>query len=230
MKITDLYKVALAAAVSACFSLPAMAEGISPANVGVSGMVGTTGVGVHVSVPILRTLNARFGVSYFEHSTTGSTSNVDYKYKLKLNTFDALADWHPMGNGFRVTGGLLWNGNKVDATAKARNGEYEVNGHLYNASQAGDLKGRIDFRDVAPYLGIGWGSAPSSKGWSFSGDLGVIFQGTARASLKNRNCTLSAALCAQLADDIEAERKELRDEVKDYRYYPVIRAGASYRF
>lgn len=227
---TALHKTIAVFAVSSCFSLPAMADGISPASIGVSGMFGTTGAGVHVSIPLLRTLNARFGVNYFEHNTTGSTSNVDYKYKLKLNTFDALADWHPMDNGFRVTGGVLWNGNKVDATAKARNGEYEVNGHLYNASQAGELKGKVDFRDFAPYLGVGWGSAPSSKGWSFSGDLGVIFQGSARASLKNRNCTLGVGLCAQLAEDIEVEREELRDEVKDYRYYPVIRLGAGYRF
>ena len=230
---TILHKTVITAAVFACFSQPVLADSadVSPANVGVSAEFGTTGLGVHVSVPVLRTVNARFGVNYFDYNTTGSTSDVDYKFKLKLNTVDALADWHPLENGFRLTAGILWNGNKVDAKAKANKaGEYEINGNLYNAADAGDLKGRISFNDIAPYVGIGWGNAPTKKGWSFSGDLGVIFQGSPSVSLKNRNCQLGTALCDQLNDDLQAERKKLKDEVKGFQYFPVIRLGVAYRF
>jgi len=223
---TVSHKTLIAAAVFACFSQPVLAEGV-----GVSAELGTTGVGVHVSVPVFRTLNARFGVNYFDYNTTGSTSDVDYKYKLKLNTIDALADWHPLENGFRLTAGVLWNGNKIEARAKANHGgKYEINGNEYDATDAGDLKGRISFNDIAPYVGIGWGNAPSKKGWSFSGDLGVIFQGSPSVSLKNRNCKLGATECSQLNDDLQVERKKLKDDVDGFQYYPVIRFGVGYRF
>jgi len=225
-----LHHKTVIAAVLACFSIPAVAEDVSAANIGISGMTGTSGIGFYVSVPLLQTLNARFGANYFNYNMNGSTSDMDYRYKLKLNTVDALADWHPMENGFRVSAGVLWNGNKIDARAKASGGFYELQGNKYDASLAGDLKGRVKFNDVAPYLGIGWGSAPRAKGWSFSGDLGVIFQGSPSVSLQNQNCQLGAGLCAQLQDDLEKERKELEDDVKNFRYFPVIRLGVGYRF
>ncbi|MCL2644111.1 MAG: hypothetical protein FWD51_01460 [Betaproteobacteria bacterium] len=226
----SLHHKAVIAAALTCFSVPAVASDVSAASVGVSGMVGTTGAGVHVSVPVLPTLNARFGMNYFSYNMNGSTSDVDYKYKLKLNTVDALADWHPLENGFRVTAGVLWNGNKVDANAKANGaGNYEINGNTYVATDAGELVGRIKFREIAPYLGIGWGSAPKAKGWSFSGDLGVIFQGSPSVSMKNYNCTMGAE-CEDLARDLEVERKDLEKDVRDFRYYPVIRVGVGYRF
>ena len=210
----------------ACFSQSSVAQSIS--DVAVSG--GTTGLGAHFSVPVAQTVNARFGLNYYRYDTKGSTSSVDYKFKLDLNTIDALVDWHPLNNGFRVTGGVLWNGNKITAKAKAKGGTYTINGNTYNASQAGTVKGKIDFDDFAPYLGIGWGNAPKSKGWSFAGDLGIIFQGSPSASLKNQNCTLAGNACDQLAQDVAVEKRKLKDEVKDYRYYPVIRLGAVYRF
>jgi len=228
MEHNMMQKTLIAAALAACLSCTAIAQ---VEGMGASAMIGTTGLGIHASIPVADNLNARFGINAFNYNKNGSTSGVDYKFKLKLNTVDALADWHPLDNGFRVTAGILWNGNKIDANGKAnRDGTYELNGHKYVAAQAGSLKGRIHFNDVAPYLGIGWGNKPKSKGWSFTGDLGVIFQGSPSVSLKNRNCQLGAALCARLATDLAAEKKDLKDEVKDFRYFPVIRLGASYNF
>jgi len=222
-------KAFMTAALAVCLSCPVIAA--AEVNVGVSAMVGTTGLGIHAAIPVLDNLNARFGFNTYNYNVDGSTDDMDYKFKLKLSTFDVLADWHPMQNNFRVTAGILWNGNKIDAKAKANSqGEYTFQGNTYDASNAGNLKGRIEFNDVAPYLGIGWGNSPKNRGWSFSGDLGVIFQGSPSVSLKNRGCNLGATLCDQLANDLEKERKELEDEVEGFRYYPVIRFGASYMF
>ncbi|MDR2093702.1 MAG: hypothetical protein LBP58_10410 [Azoarcus sp.] len=217
----------IAAATLACLSQPSVA-----ADVAVSGELGTTGIGLHVSVPLpVDRLSARFGLNNYDYSLTMNTSDVNYKATLKLNTVDALLNWHPWAsNGFRVTAGIVWNGNKVDAKAKPKGGQYEINDNVYDATAAGSLKGKIDFNDVAPYLGIGWGNAPAKKGWSFSGDLGVLFQGSPSVSLKSRDCSAGATLCQRLANDVEVERKKLKDDAKDFRYYPVIRLGVSYRF
>ncbi len=205
---------------------------VHAANLGLSGEVGTTGVGVHLSVPLAQQLNARFGVNYFDYSFNSSTNDVNYDARAKLRTFDALLDWFPFDNGFRLSGGVIYNGNKIDATGKPKaNGIYTINGNVYTAAQAGQVDGRIDFKKFAPYLGLGYGNAAApNRGWGVTADLGVMFQGNASTSVSNSGCNATAALCARLATDVAAENAELSDKVHGYNLYPVVRIGVSYRF
>jgi hypothetical protein len=206
------------------------AAGVAQAEVAVTGDLGTTGLGVHLSVPVQPNVNARFGVNAMNYSYSGNTNDVDYDFKLKLQTFDALLDWFPAGGGFRVSGGVVYNGNKVDATARSNStGSYTFNGRTYTAADAGTVNGRIDFRKMAPYLGIGWGNAlAKDKGWGFSADLGVLFQGSPRTSMTSSGCSLPD--CSQLQADIAAENQKLKDEVNAFNAYPVVRIGVSYKF
>jgi hypothetical protein len=193
--------------------------------------VGTTGLGLHLTVPVKDNLNARFGVNGLNYSYTGSTSNVDYDFKLKERTFDALLDFYPAANDFRISGGLVYNGNKVDATGKPNGaGNYTINGNTYTASSAGTLNGHADFRSLAPYLGIGYGNPVKKAGWNLSADLGVLFQGSPSTSLTNSGCTADAATCGALATDVAAENARLADKASNLRYFPVVRVGISRSF
>ena len=201
------------------------------ADVGLSATAGTTGLGLHVSFPIQPKLNARVGFGYLNYDDSGSTTEADYNFKVKLRTVDVLADYFPLDNGFRMTGGLVYNGNKVDVDMKAKSGtQYVLNGTTYSAAQAGSIDGSVDFKKIAPYLGIGWGNAVANRGWGFSADLGVMFQGSPRTTLTNSGCQASATICTRLASDIAVEKTKLNDEVNSYKTYPVLRVGASYRF
>lgn len=206
--------------------------GAAQAQVAASGDIGTTGLGLHASLPLQANLNARIGVNYLNHSYSTSTNSVNYDFKLKLRTLDALLDWFPMGGAFRVSGGIVYDGNKIDAVGKSNNnGTYTVNGNTYTAANAGTINGRIDFRKAAPYLGIGWGNALAhDKGWGFSSDIGVLFQGAPTTSLANSGCTLPSSQCAQLKTDVAAENARLNDKVNSFKAYPVLRAGVSYKF
>jgi len=192
--------------------------------------LGTTGLGLHLTAPLAPQLNARVGLNYASYSYDGNTSDVDYDFKLKLATVDALLDYHPFSSGFRVSGGVVYNGNKIEANAKPKNGSYTLNGRAYPAALVGKLDGNVDFRKAAPYLGIGWGNAVQATGWGFGMDLGVTFQGSPKTSLTNSGCTAPALVCAQLASDVATENAKLADEVKDFKLYPVVRVGVSYRF
>lgn len=192
--------------------------------------LGTTGLGLHLTAPLATQLNARVGVNYASYSYDGNTSDVDYDFKLKLATVDALLDYHPFASGFRVSGGVVYNGNKIEANAKPKNGSYTLNGRSYPAALVGKIDGNVDFRKAAPYLGIGWGNAVQAAGWGFGMDLGVTFQGSPKTSLTNSGCTAPALVCTQLANDIATENAKLADEVKDFKLYPVVRVGVSYRF
>jgi opacity protein-like surface antigen len=206
------------------------ANAANAADIAVSATAGTTGLGLHASFPIQPKLNARVGFNYLNYDSTGNTTDADYNYKLKLRTFDVLADYFPMDNGFRMTGGLVYNGNKVDVDMKAKSGaQYVVNGTPYPAAQAGSINGTVDFKKIAPYLGIGWGNAVVNKGWGFSADLGVMFQGNPQTNLTSSGCQATID-CAQLARNLAVEKNKLNDDVNSYKTYPVIRVGASYRF
>jgi hypothetical protein len=202
-------------------------------DVGVSVDLGTTGAGLHVTLPLQKDLNARIGYNALNYSYSSSTSSVNYNFDLKLKTVDVLLDWHPTSAGFRLTGGLVaYNGNKINAMGEANNnGTYVLNGNTYNASTIGKVDGEITFRKVAPYLGIGFGNAVAAdKGWGFTSDLGVMMQGTPNSTLSNSGCKASVDVCNRVVTDVAAENVKLADKLHNFKFYPVIRFGVSYKF
>jgi hypothetical protein len=207
----------------------ASASAYADSRYGVTASVGTTGLGVHVSTRLAPDLNARLGVNFLHYSGDVSTQNVDYDLKLKMRSFDALLDYFVAQGQFRISGGLTYNGNKLVASGKPNAaGTFTLNGQQFTTAQLGTLNGEIDFKKVAPYLGIGWGnSLRQDKGWGFSGDLGVLFQGSPRTTLTSSTNCLGNSVCqASLA----AENQALNDKVHKFKAFPVVRVGATYRF
>jgi hypothetical protein len=202
-------------------------------DVGIS--AGTTGLGLHLSVPVQSNLNMRFGVNALNHSYSDTASNVDYDFKLKLQTIEALLDWFPGSSQFRLTGGLAYNGNEIEAKAKPNSAaRYTFNGVSYRASDVGSVNGTIDFNKAAPYLGVGWGNAASSeKGWGFSSDLGILFQGKPSATLTavcGPTAVSAAGGCTALQSNVASEQARLNDEMNNLKYYPVARIAVTYKF
>lgn len=204
--------------------------GSAHAEAGIAATAGSTGYGVHLSVPLQHNLNARVGANHLNYSHDDSTSDLNYDAKLKLQTVDALLDYFPMNGAFRISVGVAHNSSKVDVKAKPSAASYTLNGTVYSAATAGTIDGKIDFRKMAPYLGIGWGNVTKNQGWGFSADLGVLFQGSPRTSLANTGCTAGALICDQLANDVAAENRTLADDVEDLKAFPVLRVGVHYRF
>lgn len=201
------------------------------ADYGISGSVGSTGISLHTSFSLQQDINGRVGFNYFSYSTHSNTSDLNYDLKIKLKTIDALVDWYPMANTFRITGGIVFNGNNANATGKASSNTYTLNGNTYLATQAGTLNGKIDFNRFSPYLGVGWGNSLNNLNSSgLSADLGILFQSSAKTQLTNNGCTLDAALCSQLANDVAAEQAKLNDKANKLKLYPVIRLGINYRY
>ena len=215
---------------AAALAASIIGAGSAHAEAGIAASVGSTGFGLHATVPLQPKLNVRLGANYLSYSHDDSTSDLDYDAKLKLQTVDALLDYFPTDGAFRVSVGVAHNGSKVDVKAKPSAAGYTLNGTLYSAASAGTIDGKIDFRNMAPYLGVGWGNAAKDQGWGFSADLGVLFQGSPRTSLTNTGCTAGALICNQLANDVAAENRSLADDVSGLKAYPVLRVGMHYRF
>jgi hypothetical protein len=220
-------------ALAALAALAATASAQAQVGAALTADLGSTGAGFHLVVPMERTLNGRFGANYFKHDFEKRSGLVDYKLDGKLATFDVLFDWYALSNSsFRLTGGVLYNGTRFNATGvPGAGGKFSFNGNSYSTTDIGSLKGDVTFRRAAPYLGIGWGNALTpNKRWNFGADIGAFWQGKATVNLIPYGCTTSNAVCGQLAKDVAVEELRLQDEASDYKIYPVLRASVSYSF
>lgn len=195
---------------------------------------GTLGIGAELAVGITDNLNLRFGYALFDYSTEIEDTDVLYDADLELRNPSALLDWHAFGGGFRVSVGAVGASTKVVGTGVPTGGSYEINGALYPANAVGSLKAEIEASNsIAPYIGIGWGNPVDRAGrWTFLFDIGAVYYGSEPDVMVSVSCgeALNAAQCAQLRNDVEAERRDLIDEVDTLNWYPVINLGISFRF
>lgn len=200
---------------------------------------GTLGLGLSGGYDLSEILGVRGLINYFDYSYDRTLSGNEYEGDLELRSLGLLADWYPLGGGFRVTGGFFADNNELSARAMAD--DLDINGEPYGAR----LDARAGFEALAPYLGIGWSSRREGAGLSFLFDAGVLFLGspdlTVSGSITGGGCTFSVAKDGQatlrgdgcpdgLQADLEAEHGDLRDDLDDFELYPVVSAGLAYRF
>jgi hypothetical protein len=191
--------------------------------------VGTLGAGLEVVKGLSPNFNGRFGANAFNLKRGLTESDIRYDAELDFRTFSAMLDWHPGGGAFRATVGAVRNGNKLTLTAKPTQA-IVIGNQTFQPSDVGQLDGRVEFESFSPYLGIGWGNAvDKSKTWGFSLDIGVMAQSPS-ASLTAQCKSSVTQVCTELSKAAEAERKDLQDALKDFKVYPVIAFGLTYRF
>ena len=192
--------------------------------------VGTLGVGVEYTAKVNDKLDLRLGVNKYTYSDSGIESDINYDIDLKLQTVAAIADYHVFNNGFVLSAGLMYNDNKIEFDAKT-SATYTINDVSYTANDIGSLNGKVDFNNIAPYIGMGYSNATNAPGWSFSTELGALYQGKPNTSL-NVTCGsgLTVAQCNTLRADVLAEQSQLNSEIDGYKWYPVLSVGVAYKF
>lgn len=191
--------------------------------------VGTLGVGADISKKITDTTAVRLNVNGLGYSGEETVEGIDYDADLTLFTAGVLLDYYPsLDSSFRVTAGAYYNGNEVSGKATLTAGEsITIGDTTYDSSEIGSANMKMDFDAIAPYIGIGWSSYTDS-GWSFALDVGIMYHGEANVDL---NVDIKdATLANQIRDDVEKEKQEIIDKVHDYKIYPVVMIGATYRF
>jgi hypothetical protein len=196
---------------------------------GIGVRAGTTGVGGDIGWEVAPTLSARIGYSALSFKKNIDSNDVHYDGKVKLSNLSGLLDWSPLGP-FRLTGGVILNDNRYDVNGQPSNGTFTINGNPYQASQV-SVNGTVKSgRPAAPYLGVGYGNV-GGAGVNFYFDLGVMFQGSPKATL-NASCGagLSAATCSQLQNDTAEESRRLEDKLNRYKYFPVANIGVTIGF
>lgn len=203
-----------------CFGL--MVADAGAMDAAVTAKLGTLGLGVEGTFGLTEQFNARLGLNKFDFDRTETIDDIEYELDLEWQSVSLLADWHPFGNSFRFTAGLMSNGNELSGSSSSDSLT------IGNTTYPGvGLDAKLDFDSTAPYLGVGWGNALSAdKGWGFNVDVGVMFQGSGDVTLTPTGAGASLVDPA----DIAAEEQDFEDDIKDYKYYPVFSFGVSYKF
>ena len=132
-----------------------------------------------------------------------------------------IADFHPLKNNFRLSVGYLRNRNKVDLVAVPTD-DVTIGDTVYAPAQVGTLNGAIRFEDNTPYFGIGYGNgAMAGHRVRFLRDVGVVQQGAGSASLTSTGVVAPA--------DLQIEEADVEDQIKNYKFWPIISMGLSIR-
>jgi hypothetical protein len=211
--------------------LPFLAfPGLAAADTSLGLRGGTLGGGVELSYALSQRAALRLNADGYTRKQTSTRDSIDYDMKLKLQTASLLGDWFPFANNFRISAGAMFNGNKFALNGKPSGPGYTINGTFYPAAQVGSFDAAVDFNKAAPYFGIGYGR-PINRGLSLIFDLGVMSQGSPKSKIDvTCGSAASAAQCAQLKSDAQAEQSKLDDSLHSFKYYPVISLGLAYTF
>jgi hypothetical protein len=199
------------------------AGGVAADGFGIGVKGGTLGLGVEGTFGLSERFNLRAGLNDYSLSGNEDASGIRYDAELNLSTFGLFLDWHPFAGSFRLTAGIFRNKNALDLRATPTANQ-TIGNTTYTPAQIGTLTGTVDFKKTAPYFGFGWGNAVrkgSALGFNF--EIGAMMQGSPQVTLRS-----SSGLISQT--DLNTEARSAEDDLKDFKVYPVISFGLSYRF
>lgn len=200
----------------------------SAGDIGVGANIGTDGIGVEIKTALSDNFTISGGYNYMKVDLEIDNDDIRYDGDAKLSNFNAFVNYHPFGNGFNISGGAYLGPKDADISATLA-GSVTVGDITYTAAEVGRLDATGTLNDFAPYAGIGYDSFISSKGnWSFNAKLGVMFSGAPEIEMTSVGGTLSnnAAFNAELAKELAS----LEDEVKEFKYYPILSLGIARKF
>lgn len=213
----------LLAIVAAIFFAPVAQAQTSTIGIGLK--ASTLGAGLELVGHVSPHFNVRGVANGLNISRNTTQSNVAYDGKLNLFTAGVIVDYLPFTHsGFRLSLGGLYDNNKLSLIGTPTGGNYVINNNTYTAAQVGSLYSSVTFNKFAPYVGIGYGNAVADTGLSFSFDLGVLYQGSPKATLA------ATGSAAGLAADVQAEQAQLQSDLKNYKLWPVLGLGLDYSF
>ena len=192
---------------------------------------GTTGVGVEGQFRASRNINLRLAADFFSYDEEFSTDDVDYQGEIEFNTIGGFIDLHPFDNAFFVSGGVYGGDRSVNFQASST-ASAEIGDVVFTPEQIGQLTGEADFGDAAPFLGLGYNNTFRTAGpIGFKALVGAAFGDSPQVQLRRTGgATLPAAIQTSLNAELRKEERELQEEAEDFKTFPVIQLGLSYRF
>jgi len=181
--------------------------------------ISTNGPGIGFAASVAPNWAARGQFNSFKQSFSGSVGDFGttstLTVDLNLNSVPVLADWYPSDGGFRVSGGAVFNNNKITIAGT---------GATVGAATNVTVNAEIKMSDsISPYIGIGYSTRPKdAKGLGFIFDLGAMIQ--------SPKVTMTATGAGVTQADIDAQIIKVQDAINNLKTMPVLGIGISYSF
>ena len=205
---------------------------------------GTLGIGLDVAMPLSDHFSLRGNVNGFKYDFTDiiekalPSGSINFGNitggNMELLTAGILVDYFPWQTGLRLSAGAYYNANKftVEGTANPT-ASIVIDGTTYTNTQVTGATSTLDFDNLAPYIGLGWGSDTRTKGWGLSFDLGVMYHGTPKNILNViQNPANIAAVATAINTSTTTANATIATELDktEFKFYPVVMLGITYSF
>lgn len=152
---------------------------------------------------------------------TYDESDDDMEASASLSSLGlaALADYRPMANGLRVSGGLYLGQPDLSFEMSSRPGRsIKVGDESYSDAR---FEADVAFRNpVSPMVAAGY-EARLGGGWALDAEIGAILFGGFEVNVDGENIPMR---------DLRAEAAEIEDELSSLKAYPWIAIGVAYAF
>jgi hypothetical protein len=188
--------------------------------------VGTQGIGLAFNYEVIDHLSLRAGINaiplkandVFKISGVNSTSNVSANFY----NIHFLADYTPFKNQewFRLVGGLAYF---LKAEGNARiipSDDYKYGDLTLTEEQIGYVDLTVDWKGLAPYIGIGLlRNFPKNK-FNVNLDFGTYYLTKPDADIVGTG----------ILSGNSSQSEQLRDNIKNYRWLPILQVNFNYKF
>ncbi len=201
------------------------------ANTWTAGVKATVplGIGVEAGYLFLNHLQVRGVANYFQFNHTVAYSHAPFYGEIRLLTAGLMGDYYPFKSVFRLTGGLLYNGNQLKLAVTPKK-NVKIHGTTYPTAEIGTIHARFHYYPLAPYVGLGFDTNATSPGFSFTIDFGCIFQNDIKGTI--------TSITGDLISNQQKEINDLNDYLVGFvnsnywylRTTPVLSLGFNWRW
>lgn len=192
---------------------------------------GTTGLGVEGQFHANEYINLRIAGDAFSYETDFGTDDVDYASEIDFKTFGGFVDIHPFANALFVSAGV-YSGDRSVSVSATSNQNAEIGDVIFTPAQIGTLTGTVDFGGGAPFLGVGFNNTFRSGGRiGFKALAGAAFGEDPTVELRRSGgAPLAGPIATQFDQELRKEERELAEDAKDLKTFPILQLGLTYRF
>lgn len=220
-------------------------QAVNPAAV--SAEIGTLGYGANIAWGVNETTELTAGWNGFSDDGTkdldASDSWInwgkalgdgwgnfkgDMKYDADFSNPYIGVNLRPWANNFTIGTGILVPDNELKAELTPKDGKaanVKINGTEYTVNSGDTVKVEVENRNkLAPYLTVGY--RPNiNQNWGVFGEIGAAYMGKMDAKVT------STGVIGENGETNAEFEKAARDDIqKDDVWYPMVKAGVTYRF
>ena len=148
----------------------------------------------------------------------GTTFDVD----AGLSALALMADYYPTNSGWRVSGGLVFNGSKIDSTVTASSTDpIEIDDDTF---QTGSMEIDANFKKkMSPIVTTGY-DYHFQNNWILSGEIGAIYTGGIDITATSDSATLQEAI------DDSVDYRDARADAAELNFWPYLSVTVGYSF